>query len=217
MDYCYACRRHLNGAYSCPGCGTPADQLTMPAAADTAKLPVVRDEEPGRAPGGGRASRRAEGRRNAAQRARSGRQRAAVYGVGAIAVIGALTMFSIAALSGGPDGGAPGSPPASDVPPVAHSSGPAVPDDAGVVTPTTGEGGDSSPSASASAPGSRTPPAPSGTPTAGRNPASAPATATTPSAPAGQSSSPTPTHTSHPTHKPDPAKTCKQVLWWCSG
>ncbi|MEV4045003.1 hypothetical protein AB0J75_18760, partial [Streptomyces sp. NPDC049744] len=24
MDYCHPCRRHLNGALACPGCGTPA-------------------------------------------------------------------------------------------------------------------------------------------------------------------------------------------------
>ncbi|WP_420919004.1 SCO2400 family protein, partial [Streptomyces lonarensis] len=24
MDYCAACRRHLNGALACPGCGRPA-------------------------------------------------------------------------------------------------------------------------------------------------------------------------------------------------
>lgn len=27
MDYCHPCRRHLNGALACPGCGAPAQQL----------------------------------------------------------------------------------------------------------------------------------------------------------------------------------------------
>ncbi|WP_435878088.1 SCO2400 family protein [Streptomyces microflavus] len=27
MDYCHPCRRHLNGALACAGCGTPADAL----------------------------------------------------------------------------------------------------------------------------------------------------------------------------------------------
>ncbi|MFE7935239.1 hypothetical protein ACFU6S_42255, partial [Streptomyces sp. NPDC057456] len=27
MDYCHPCRRHLNGALACPGCGAPAPQL----------------------------------------------------------------------------------------------------------------------------------------------------------------------------------------------
>ncbi|MEW1545508.1 SCO2400 family protein [Streptomyces tsukubensis] len=31
MDYCHQCRRHLNGALACAGCGTPAWQLRGPA------------------------------------------------------------------------------------------------------------------------------------------------------------------------------------------
>src|SRR4051812_39519045 len=27
MDYCHSCRRHLNGALACPGCGAPAETL----------------------------------------------------------------------------------------------------------------------------------------------------------------------------------------------
>ncbi|MDQ0990663.1 hypothetical protein [Streptomyces sp. V3I7] len=27
MDYCHPCRRHLNGALACPGCGTPIEEL----------------------------------------------------------------------------------------------------------------------------------------------------------------------------------------------
>ncbi|MGK5697661.1 SCO2400 family protein, partial [Streptomyces sp. URMC 128] len=30
MDYCDPCRRHLNGALACPGCGTSADALRWP-------------------------------------------------------------------------------------------------------------------------------------------------------------------------------------------
>lgn len=36
MDYCHPCRRHLNGALACAGCGTPAEALgpyAMPGAA----------------------------------------------------------------------------------------------------------------------------------------------------------------------------------------
>ncbi|MCQ8194502.1 SCO2400 family protein [Streptomyces rugosispiralis] len=32
MDYCSPCRRHLNGAFSCPGCGRPAEDLGLPSA-----------------------------------------------------------------------------------------------------------------------------------------------------------------------------------------
>ncbi|MGN7141177.1 SCO2400 family protein, partial [Streptomyces pseudogriseolus] len=27
MDFCHPCRRHLNGALACPGCGTPVETL----------------------------------------------------------------------------------------------------------------------------------------------------------------------------------------------
>lgn len=31
MDYCHPCRRHLNGALACAGCGTPAQELRQQA------------------------------------------------------------------------------------------------------------------------------------------------------------------------------------------
>ncbi|MFG2991241.1 hypothetical protein ACGFZK_18480 [Streptomyces sp. NPDC048257] len=37
MNYCHACRRHLNGALACAGCGTPAEYL-IPAAPAAASL-----------------------------------------------------------------------------------------------------------------------------------------------------------------------------------
>ncbi|MGW1768952.1 SCO2400 family protein [Streptomyces sp. NPDC002073] len=41
MDYCHACRRHLNGALACAGCGTPAEYLTAGPAPGAAELPAV--------------------------------------------------------------------------------------------------------------------------------------------------------------------------------
>ncbi|MGW1915529.1 SCO2400 family protein [Streptomyces sp. NPDC002076] len=32
MDYCSTCRRHLNGALVCPGCGAYAPDIAPPAA-----------------------------------------------------------------------------------------------------------------------------------------------------------------------------------------
>ncbi|MEY7979466.1 hypothetical protein AB8O53_24485, partial [Streptomyces pilosus] len=29
MDFCHPCRRHLNGALACPGCGTPVETLRV--------------------------------------------------------------------------------------------------------------------------------------------------------------------------------------------
>ncbi|MFF4035526.1 hypothetical protein ACFYZ2_38300 [Streptomyces sviceus] len=31
MDYCSSCRRHLNGALACPGCGAYAPDIAPPA------------------------------------------------------------------------------------------------------------------------------------------------------------------------------------------
>ncbi|MFE7517572.1 hypothetical protein ACFU8I_41050 [Streptomyces sp. NPDC057540] len=36
MDYCHACRRHLNGALACAGCGTPVEELRY----ETPHIPV---------------------------------------------------------------------------------------------------------------------------------------------------------------------------------
>jgi cell division septation protein DedD len=215
MDYCYACRRHLNGAYSCPGCGTPADRLTLPPVTETATLPPVRDDEDGGDTAfGGRAARRTEGRRTASRRARRGRQRVAVYGVGLVAVLGALTMFSMAALSGGSGGGAG---PGTGVNPVLPGAptGAVSPDDAGLFPSSPGGAPghprSTSPSSSASPSGSTSP-----TPSTSAPHTSAPATTAPPvTAPATGTPTPTPTQT-HPPSNPTPTRTpCKRVLWWC--
>ncbi|MER6981709.1 hypothetical protein ABT317_33260, partial [Streptomyces carpinensis] len=36
MDYCSTCRRHLNGALVCPGCGAYAPDIAPNATADSA-------------------------------------------------------------------------------------------------------------------------------------------------------------------------------------
>ncbi|MEV5446846.1 hypothetical protein AB0N23_30520, partial [Streptomyces sp. NPDC052644] len=88
MDYCHECRRHLNGALACAGCGRPAEELRHddpgPPSAD-AVFELARDEEPprpasrraqppdGRAPGRAgsrRAARAADGRRARRRRGR---------------------------------------------------------------------------------------------------------------------------------------------------
>ncbi|MFI1281640.1 hypothetical protein ACH4U5_12940 [Streptomyces sp. NPDC020858] len=45
MNYCHACRRHLNGALACAGCGTPAEYL-IPAAPVAASAPGPAVEAP---------------------------------------------------------------------------------------------------------------------------------------------------------------------------
>lgn len=199
MDYCYTCRRHLNGAFSCPGCGTPADALRPPQVAETAQLPAVTDagDLPLRGPGGGRAAARGRQRR----RARSRQQRVAVYGVGAVAVAGALTMFSMAALSGGGSDTPPSAPglPATAVPTSAPPAPTRQPDPSDTGTPATRS------------------PTPSATPST-RTPTASPSTTRPRQTATPTTSSPKPTKTSHKptrTPRPSPSETCHQVLWWC--
>ncbi|MGW7332074.1 SCO2400 family protein [Streptomyces sp. NPDC054840] len=45
MNYCHACRRHLNGALACAGCGTPAEYL-IPAASGAGPASVPAAETP---------------------------------------------------------------------------------------------------------------------------------------------------------------------------
>lgn len=60
MDYCHPCRRHLNGALACPGCGTPCHELGAAGDALTASEvfdrrygvePAATDATPREAPG----------------------------------------------------------------------------------------------------------------------------------------------------------------------
>ncbi|WP_435323249.1 SCO2400 family protein, partial [Streptomyces cinereoruber] len=46
MDYCHACRRHLNGALACAGCGTPVEELRYetPRAAAPRPTPAAAPE-----------------------------------------------------------------------------------------------------------------------------------------------------------------------------
>ncbi|MET7649996.1 hypothetical protein [Streptomyces sp. NPDC005486] len=47
MDYCHPCRRHLNGALACPGCGAPAPQLrAYPPAAYEPEPPAAYEPGP---------------------------------------------------------------------------------------------------------------------------------------------------------------------------
>ncbi|MFE2535927.1 hypothetical protein [Streptomyces sp. NPDC059371] len=45
MDYCHVCRRHLNGALACPGCGTPVDELGADAEGAGARPPTGADAD----------------------------------------------------------------------------------------------------------------------------------------------------------------------------
>lgn len=115
MDYCHQCRRHLNGALACAGCGTPAEELRhfRPASAAAESDVVVElggaygDED--RPPAGrrragaqGRRARKAAGTR----RARRKRGRKVLIGtLGLALAAGALSLAELAReSSGGGDG-----------------------------------------------------------------------------------------------------------------
>lgn len=121
MDYCHQCRRHLNGALACAGCGTPVEELRYetPRATEYAaeaehvyELDVV--EPPRPASGGGRAARRAavasapSGRAASrkGRRARSRKGRNVLVGtLGLVLAAGALSLTK-AALDPPDEGGA---------------------------------------------------------------------------------------------------------------
>ncbi|MET8858949.1 hypothetical protein [Streptomyces sp. NPDC004579] len=67
MDYCHVCRRHLNGAFACPGCGTPVDELGADAEETGARPPTGADADAHRGEDGDVEwrSRRAARRRDA--------------------------------------------------------------------------------------------------------------------------------------------------------
>ncbi|MGZ0237568.1 SCO2400 family protein, partial [Streptomyces sp. CPS1] len=100
MDYCLPCRRHLNGALVCPGCGTPADRPADPAApvraeggreepdpGKPAETESVREEPPGESIRSRSRSER-RGRRAAAHRRR--RRRTLLIAAGLLLAAGGL-------------------------------------------------------------------------------------------------------------------------------
>ncbi|NUK26983.1 SCO2400 family protein [Streptomyces lunaelactis] len=108
MDYCNQCRRHLNGALACAGCGTPVEELrhfspSAPAADHVFELDEVSE------PAGHRRSRReAPPRRKSAgtRRARKPRGRKVLLGTVVLALAaGALSLAELATENGG-DGAA---------------------------------------------------------------------------------------------------------------
>ncbi|GAA2802249.1 SCO2400 family protein [Streptomyces showdoensis] len=119
MDYCHQCRRHLNGALACAGCGTPAEELRYRAPhpiAEPAYVPPPAAEpefgdafeldllEPPRPARGRAAARRgARGAGKGGRRARSRRGRTVLLGtLGLVLAAGALSMARLALE---PDGG----------------------------------------------------------------------------------------------------------------
>ncbi|WP_435280433.1 SCO2400 family protein [Streptomyces koelreuteriae] len=226
MDYCDPCRRHLNGALTCPGCGTSADALRRREREygdqdDSGGVDADRDgdvyddEEPlGRAArrrgdGPGGASRR--DRKAAAHRRR--RRRTLFIAAGFILAAGGLSLAEL-----GMDAPKSTSKPAEaegDPAEAGETIRPAG-DKAGAeeAPKSPSPGTSDSPSASTSPkPKKSKPPEPTRPPTpetSPNRPTSAPMTP--PPAPTRTAAPTTPT----PTPEPSPTRTCNRFLWWCA-
>uniref|UniRef100_UPI00404000BF SCO2400 family protein n=1 Tax=Streptomyces sp. TG1A-60 TaxID=3129111 RepID=UPI00404000BF len=238
MDYCHPCQRHLNGAFSCSGCGASADECRAyadslsgggDAAVDEHDDTSVGDtrEDGGRrsrSRGRGRARDARTGRRDrkaAAHRRR--RRRALMIGTGLLLAAGGLSLAELGAEAPPADPRATTVDDDADASPSASATGAAKPDGESA-DPADAEEADASPeeSASPSASGSEKPEpdADEGGPTdrsdsrATADPApSAPAPTSGP----GDAGTPTAGPTvDRPTPRPSPSETCTRFLWWCS-
>ncbi|MFF2506970.1 hypothetical protein ACFVTY_26885 [Streptomyces sp. NPDC058067] len=228
MDYCHPCRRHLNGALACPGCGTPADACREHAEALAAQDPaegagVAYADEPAYP----RRSRR-ERRETVARRAHRRRRNKIVFAAAGLALAAGGLSFAELGTESSADGDGRGSSSsaeeAADREAAAAAFSAAASPTSGATTAPDPHAPTSSASPSPSAsesddvkkadkekavaavdrnPGGATT-APAATPTSGGAPTEdprrpAPRPATTPPAPV-----PTPTHT------------CDRFLWWCT-
>ncbi|MCI3223260.1 hypothetical protein [Streptomyces sp. NP-1717] len=209
MDYCHHCRRHLNGALACAGCGTPAEELRLhdPVPYEAEVVLATREHGQESAPG----PRRQRGSRKRKVTRRERREMRAERGahrrkgrvvlltvMGLVLAVGALSLAELALESGG-DGDATsvqedraieldGGPPPSD-PKEPKDPGPVV----GTPSGSTGSarpGGNGSPDPSATGTGKGSGPADEGSPA--------------PSDSAGASDGPNPSDSPGPTDSTSP-------------
>ncbi|PKV85579.1 hypothetical protein [Streptomyces sp. TLI_146] len=237
MDYCHACRRHLNGALACAGCGTPAEELRQP---ETIDLGVYEAAASGAAPapvvGHRRARREPPRAARPRRRARKQRGRLVLFGsAGVVLAAGALGLARLAMEPPPDDRGAATS--VHEEEQISQESSAPAPDASDV-------GGPKRPSAVPAGNGhgkqhprpGGTHPGPGGGTGSGTGPPSPggshPATGPTgaPSAPAptptGPDGSPLPSTSPQPSTSdappppapppsPTPTQTCNRFLWWC--
>ncbi|MER6165417.1 SCO2400 family protein [Streptomyces violaceorubidus] len=238
MDYCHPCRRHLNGALACPGCGTPCHELpttderltageeARPRSADGVAVDETPDEDADDAAPGARSSRR--DRKAAAHRRR--RRRTLLVTAGFVLAAGGLSLAELgmdaphspeqpaAAAGETTDSEATrevGQAPAS---PADHTSGRTTP--SGTPSPDTSASttASASPSSSPGTTESRTA-TDSAPPSASRPQPSAPADPADPEPSSPETSDdPPPTTTPTPPEPPTPTptETCDRFLWWCT-
>ncbi|MFE9117869.1 hypothetical protein [Streptomyces sp. NPDC007172] len=232
MDYCHSCRRHLNGALACAGCGTPVealapapeDELLVYAGAASGGTEVLAPSGHGRARGRGRGRSGGRGRR-----ARRKRGKAILFGGAGLALVAGAVGFVRMAMEPPvhdrasavredqeisdprplPSGSAAGVPSAPTAKPGARErrSGAGAPARGVDVADAHTAGASPEPSRSAAPhPGpssSSSAPVPSGSPVASGSP--------TPGGPSSPEQPPPP-----PPPSPSPSPTCRRILWWCA-
>ncbi|MGA6169668.1 SCO2400 family protein [Streptomyces sp. NPDC012600] len=244
MDYCDPCRRHLNGALACAGCGTPAEALspfTVPAPTPAGRAPGAPDEAAAPVPAA-RSRRRARGGHR-----RRGRTALLAAG-GLVLAAGAL---SLAELAAEPDRGGVAADFVREAPRAPEDSAPdsssgEAPRDPGPLPSRTGVASGPSPDAAptrdaptgepsggaSDAPGPEASPAtapPAESPDPGPDPdgagpsgdpGTAPADPPDPDGPAAPPTAPAPPPPDEPTQAPaptpTPSPTCTRFLWWCA-
>ncbi|MEW1626101.1 hypothetical protein AB0387_01515 [Streptomyces sp. NPDC089173] len=241
MDYCHPCRRHLNGALACAGCGTPAEALGPFAV--PAPTPAGHAQD---APADAAAPAPAAPSRRRAPGSHRRRGRTVLLAVGGLVLAaGALSLAELAMEPGRDDTAADfveDAPrdPDDPVPDSAVVSD--APQDPGPVTTGRGRPVDPSPSGSAPAGGLKEStgasataepteskdPEPGEATTAPASPPDAPDSPTAdppgPEEPGGPEEPPTvpapppadPTEEPTPTPSPTPSPTCTRFLWWCT-
>lgn len=234
MDYCHQCRRHLNGALACAGCGTPVEELRHLSPSAPAADHVYELDEVSEPVGHRRSRRQAPPRRKppAGRRGRKRRGRKVLFGtVGLVLAAGALSLAELALENPGDEGAATAvkEDPSVETEPAPEPTDddatpqgpdkvtePAVTSSSSARPTSTGSGKGKVPGGSGSGQPRATGPAgggPSATSSAGEPSGSAePSTTGQPSAtgtadPGQPPQGPTPT--------PTPTETCNQFLFWC--
>lgn len=212
MDYCHHCRRHLNGALACAGCGTPAEELRLhdpvPHEAEVVLATREHSQEPVRGPRRQRGSRkrkmsRRERREMRAERGVHRRKGRAVLltVMGLVLAVGALSLAELALESSGDDATSVQEDRAIELDGGPPPSGPEKPEEPGPVTGTPagstssanpGGGGSPDPSASGTGSGSGS----------SDEESTAPTESARPSGEADPSDSPDPTGSTRPTGDP---------------
>ncbi|MFC8590381.1 SCO2400 family protein [Streptomyces atroolivaceus] len=230
MDYCHPCRRHLNGALACAGCGTPADALVPYAVAyGPGRAAEPADETPvASGPAGHRRRARAAARRPGRRTHRRRGRALLLTAAGLVLALGALSLAELAMEPGGDSGASEYVSEATSSPtePLPSASSSAEPDDPGPVGAPTVVPVTDSHSATATVAPSRTaepaasPPAsapevPSPSAPAPADPDPDPDPTDTPAEPPGTgepTTAPTsPEPSDEPAPTPSPTETC---IWW---